>query len=155
MSDFPAAALVMITGAYGSFVLGTAFLHATRSVHWPRVPATISGSEIVVADIGAGRTRGESNLEGAAVVRYEYHVDGELFFGSEIQLGPEWWWLAYREIRRYAPGTAIQVAYDPANPECAVIRPGVTWSMGICFAGTTALFLLGVYWGLWSLFASA
>jgi hypothetical protein len=60
-------------------------------------------------------------------VQYEYRVDGELHFGSEIDFSgsagvePE---VFDRKVAGLRPGDAVPVSYDPRDPRRSVLRPG-------------------------------
>jgi hypothetical protein len=144
MADTPAAALVVLLGGYATAMFGRSLCYGWSSRRWPCVPAQVLASDVGVTDVG-GR-RGPVNLEGAAIVSYEYVVRGETYLGDRIAYGPQWWWLAARETRRYPLGKRVEVAYDPVSPERCVLRPGVTWSTALTLPVGVALLMVGLLW---------
>lgn len=152
MADTHAAALVVALGGYMTAAFGRSFYRGWASTHWPRTTARILSSQVVVADIGRARP---VNLEGAAHVSYSYEVGEELYVGSRIRFGPEWWWLAGRDVRAYPPGTVVEVAYDRRAPKRSVLRPGLSWSNTLALPTSVAVLMAGLAWLIRSLTSAA
>jgi hypothetical protein len=66
----------------------------------------------------------------SVAVEYEYRVDGVLLRGQRLRFGGGPY---YREktvralAERYAPGTNVQVSYDPAKPSLCVLDTSFEW----------------------------
>lgn len=149
MSETAAASLIVVIGTYATATLGRALYLAAASRRWPKADGVVDDSEVVVGDVS--HRRGPVNLEGSARVVYAYFAGGRLRYGTRIQFGPEWWWFAGSEVRRYPPGSRVPVAYDARDPDRCVLRPGVTWSIVICLPPAAFLLMLGLTWFVRSL----
>ena len=62
-------------------------------------------------------------------VRYEYSVNGVSHQGSNLRFpninfhsSPN---TAYGFVKRYRPGSPVDVFYDPEDPELSVLKPGI------------------------------
>ena len=149
MADTQAAALVVVLGGYMTTVFGRSFYYGWSSPRWPVQSAHVLGSEVAITNVG-GR-RGPVNLESAALVRYAYEVREQAYVGDCIQFGPNWWWLARREVRRYPPHSVIQIHVDPRSPQRSVLRPGLTWSNVLTLPLGIGVLVTGLVWLLRSL----
>lgn len=118
---------------------------------WPTVPGTIVTSFVEEFDSGQrrrwndGRVR-EIVVQFTPVVEYRYEVAGQTLLSRTIQAdqtlaGSEQFARDY--VDRYAPGTDVMVAYDPANPARAALEP--TNGFGATFL------IAGISFGLVSL----
>lgn len=95
-----------------------------------------------------------------ALVRYDYTVDGEEYEGRDVASGD----LPYRSARSatrriqpYALGSTVVVRYFPAEPEVAVLEPGI--SADVLYLPVAASVLLVtslglVAWGGWRVFTA-
>jgi hypothetical protein len=114
---------------------------------WPTAAGEIIG--VTVRE----RTDLEAAQQFEAVVVYRYRGDGLPYrgegarYGSGV-LGATADWVAAKVSKRYPPGAAVRVYYDPKRPEVSVLEPGVsvitllTLAVGLTFAagGAAALF---------------
>ena len=92
-------------------------LHAMRSAGWPTVTGKVLNSE-VEHNFGKGP-------QFTALVRYEYQVGGQRYEGFTIHFSQRKFRLAETAdevIRRYPAGSAVDVFYDPSEPEMAVLE---------------------------------
>jgi len=88
---------------------------ARRVDEWPQVAGTVTESKLT------------------AVVRYSYTVDGAQFSSEQVTPhGDDNAW-----VRKFRPGTRVNVQYNPANPAQAVLESGrgaadgIMWAMGM------------------------
>jgi len=142
---------ILLAVAIGLTIGGSIKLkNAKASASWPQVKGTVLTSEVETSTI-TNRSDHTSFLWYAADVAYEYSVDGTTYachtvsFGQGGSRNPEH---ARQIVNRYPEGKQVQVYYDPARPEVAVLEPGVSWSsytllgMGLVFAVLALLLLL-------------
>jgi hypothetical protein len=118
-----------LLGAIGFVFLCTLLMHAVEklgdgleSSGWPRVPARILKSEVIVSKpVG----KGTSGPKTYTRLQYEYTYEGVTYPGWYVnQMGhsmPESY--AYR----YPVGATPDVWVKPSQPEFAVLEPGVYW----------------------------
>lgn len=123
-----------------------------QSKAWP----TVQG-KIAVAELGKRVDRDSDNstvsTTYSADISYDYIVDdvayvnGDLHFGSVSSSDPS---SARRLLQRYPVGKVVTVYYNPAQPQQAVLEPGiagVTWILpviGLIFAVVGTGFTWGV-----------
>lgn len=123
-----------------------------QSKDWP----TVQG-KIAVAELGKRVDRDSDNstvsTTYSADISYDYIVDdvayvnGDLHFGSVSSSDPSY---ARRLLQRYPVGKVVTVYYNPAQPQQAVLEPGiagVTWilpAIGLIFAVVGTGFTWGV-----------
>jgi len=107
------------------------------SADWPRASGYVRSSEVVPSD--ANPFIHELDLEYTYAIGTQWFVSDRLtFFGrglSQLLIGS-----AQDMYDAYPEGSAIEIAYDPSNPERAVLRSGVT---PLEFAGA-GLLILGI-----------
>src|SRR5688572_23200049 len=156
-------ALVAVAGGVVLFFAGAVFAFgafgavavARDSRGWPTVTGRVVRSEI-------RSNRRANGLPGyRTLVRYEYTVDGEEYEGREVASGHFPYRSARsatRRIQPYALGSTVVVRYFPAEPELAVLEPGI--SADVLYlpvvASTLLLVSLGlVAWGGWQLLAGS
>jgi hypothetical protein len=135
---YVAAAMLCVFGAVllaGSVV---AWLRAGRRASWPVTPGRVVSSEAVLRQSGGVNARGrrKTNESWTAVVKYEYEAGGKKLAGRRVRIQAEAMGRRAAEAvaARYAPGASVEVRYDPARPEIAVLdpsAPGVGRSIGI------------------------
>jgi hypothetical protein len=143
---FPGA--VFAFGAFGA----VAVARASRT--WPTVAGRVVRSEI-------RSNRRANGLPGyRTLVRYAYTVDGEEYEGRDVASGDFPYRSARRATRRlrpYALGSTVVVRYFPAEPELAVLEPGI--SADVLYLPVAASILLVVSlglvaWGGWRVFTA-
>jgi uncharacterized membrane protein HdeD (DUF308 family) len=115
---------------------------------WQRVPGTMLG-----AGSAAYRTQATSGHMGAnvqrAVFAYSYEVGGQAYrghraaFGTPLGFGMGLGRIAAAQAGRYAPGEAVDVWVDPANPSNAVLRRSAPSSIVLAVLGV-ALLVAGI-----------
>ncbi|KAF0240494.1 MAG: hypothetical protein FD180_4914 [Planctomycetota bacterium] len=90
-----------------------------RASRWPTAPGTVLESSLRTSSSKKG---GNTH---ACSVRYEFEVGGKRFTGDKLEPfvvytsgnGP------YEDLKRYSPGAACEVHYDPENPNESCLRP--------------------------------
>ena len=92
-----------------------------QSRYWPHVQGTILEAKLI--------TTGSS--EGGPLywpsVHYRYRIDDRLFHSNRISFDSpcrRHRGYAQRMVSQYAEDDAVQVYYDPRNPQAAVLTPG-------------------------------
>ena len=110
----------------GVSLLAVAVVQARRAVRlarWPYVQGRVVSAAL---EDGPPRGRPIPVASHRAAVTYAYEVAGKewqshrVFIGDEqFQTGDD----ARDRVRRYEPGTLVQVYYDPENPASAVLEP--------------------------------
>jgi hypothetical protein len=155
---FLAIAAVIAGGVL--LIVGVVFLGAAiaavgvgrASAGWPAAPGRVVRSEI-------RDNRRANGLPGyRSVVRYQYVIDGEEYEGRDVASGEFPYRSALSATRRlaaYPIGALVTVRYCPAEPEVAVLEPGV--SLDVLYLPTIASLLLVAAlalasWGTWRLF---
>jgi hypothetical protein len=119
---------LLLVGAYNLYL-------GTRSIRWPSVEGRILYSH---ARIGP---------HPETLLWYEYHVDNRRYVASKYRNGGNitpFDSVATAAARRYPVGRTVPVYYDPANPQNALLEPGVWW--GNFVAPSLALLLLALAW---------
>jgi hypothetical protein len=111
---------------------------------WSSASGTVLASSVAEEESttgGSGLSGGRSGTTHRSyrlVVKYEYRVGGEQLTGDRYQVGGDISSPRRADIeeasRKYAPGSALTVYYDPGDPSSSVIARGV---------GTTPLILAG------------
>ncbi len=103
----------------GFVVMGLQEIELARStVNWPTVPGTIVASSIHSGESGS-----------APLIEYRYSVEYKGYTNDTIRIGLNYsssdpnFANAFR--RRYKVGRHVLVAYDPNQPESAVLEPGI------------------------------
>ncbi|MCY0998850.1 DUF3592 domain-containing protein [Myxococcus sp. MISCRS1] len=99
---------------------------ARRTLSWPTAPGTIRSAEEFERRLPVAGPA-EPRIHYEAVIHYEYTVGRVLVGTSTLRVDPA----AYTNpehaqsvLRRYPPGQAVRVAYNPADPTDAVLEPG-------------------------------
>lgn len=90
---------------------------------WPRATGRVLRTSMTTAVIG-GESRRLGDVEPHVVVAYV--VDGAEYHTSRVRWAGVPSWAAVRTLTHYHEGRAVAVAYDPADPGCAVLEPGPT-----------------------------
>jgi len=99
------------------------FRRAMRASRWPTVPGRIVSARL---EDGPLMGRPIPVASHRAIVTYSYEVAGaervsnRVFFDDQLfRTGDD----ARDRVRKYEPGSAVQVYYDPQNPSNAVLEP--------------------------------
>ncbi len=133
------------------------FRQARASRAWPSTPGKIISASVV--DIAPVSVDMDGDRQGSRpsyrpVIEYAYDVDGKGYRANHRVFGDES--IAYASenkaqaaIADYSPERAVQVYYDPANPETAVLLPGRTGSVLAAIVAGVICLAIGL------LFASA
>ena len=112
------------------------YLREIRSAQWPSTDAAIKFS-----GLQAGYFR---QLKGFLPdVRYSYSVGNVNYTGSRVDFHQH---LTARDtaeamIAPYPVGKIVRVYYDPADPSCAVLEPGIKAEQRFLFYGNLSLIL--------------
>jgi hypothetical protein len=119
---------------------------ALRSLHWPATQGEVITSEITRQ---AGQTR--------ARVRYRYSIDDKTFTGGHIayhgsrSLPGLPAVTAEAIVRRYPPGSAVSVYYNPLDPVRAVLEPGAGAAITLPLVAGGLFFIVGLILSLMAL----
>lgn len=127
--------------AWGFMNLSTAM----ESKSWPTADGKIISSTVVkkVESYTDSDRRRKTRTIYEAQVRYDYKVGGHSFIGSRITTadsGSSSESRAKKISKRYAPGSACTVYYNPDKPAQSVLKAGITFGtlmipgIGILFA---------------------
>jgi len=131
-SEHGSAALFLCLMAVFAALFGLT-LHRRRAAvrRWPRVSGKIASSEVASLRARFGGPGSPSIWRTVFRSRtvYNYSVRGIAYQSDRISFGFQAYasfrlW-ARREAGRYAPGDAVQVWHDPANPAVGVLDPEV------------------------------
>jgi hypothetical protein len=77
----------------------------------------------------------------SGVVRFLYEVDGRKYESDRVSTGSSS--ASVRDVPNYPMGARVTVYYDPADPELAVLEPGLRWESFI--AAMMGLVIFGVW----------
>jgi hypothetical protein len=155
-------ALIAVAAGVALFFAGTVFASAAfaavavarDSRSWPTVSGRVVRSEI-------RPNRRANGLPGyRTLVRYGYTVDGEEYEGRDLAAGD----FPYRSARSathrvqpYALGSTVVVRYFPAEPELAVLEPGISADVLYLPVVASILLLMSLgllAWGGWRVFTA-
>lgn len=129
---------------------GFILVPAARQAYALRFPATegiILSSEVTRHEDSDGTTHG-------VAIRYAYSVGGREYEGDryryDTSTSSDSGW-AHRAVNARPPGTKVKVYYNPANPENAVLSPGIQGSDLFLFTFMTPFnaAMLGFWWAGW------
>lgn len=110
---------------------------------WPTVRGRVSMSELEEGP-PSGRIMPVARYR--PTITYSYLVNGRewsahcVFVGDDAYTSTH---VARARVRKYAPGTAVEVRYDPADPSRAVLEPGVSLQTRRLIVGGLLLFCAG------------
>jgi hypothetical protein len=135
-----AASLGLFTWAW------TAYRDGRRSLGWPSVPGRVTSSMV-----RRETTETESRLEWTyyPAVSYDYRVNGQAFNGTRIGVGGVVGTSRSEDAEavanRYAVGSNVDVYYDPAEPEYAVLVRGANvFGVWVTAAGGAGSLIFGI-----------
>jgi hypothetical protein len=119
MANVVTAVLFILAGSVFLFVgvrLGIARRRRAReSRQWPTAPGRVTRSEIAIET-------GLDSKTHQARVQYEYVVLGQQYSGRQVsesvRRAP-----MQRVVEQYAPGTSVEVYYDPRQPGSSALEP--------------------------------
>ncbi len=137
MGSLPEAGLtVLVTGGIGlTFALVAAILigigwinhrRAQASQQWPMVLGRVTGARV------EANPSDDGGPTYSPTIRYAYDVGGRMYTNARLAFGgvtndsnPA---VAQRAVARYPAGAIVQVYYNPANPQDAVLerRAGIS-----------------------------
>ena len=127
--------LVFMAVGVGISIWGWSVLQNARvSESWPATDGEILSSVV----------REDTDEDGTSYfgdVTYRYFVADVAYTSDNVSFGQYGGERDHAEeiVARYPAGSGVTVHYDPADPETAVLEPGVTWSsyfmlaMGVVF----------------------
>ena len=132
----------------------TAYRDGRLSLGWPSVSGQVTSSSVTLETTQADS---DSRLESTYYpsVSYDYRVDGQALKGSRVGVGGAVGTARKEDAeavaKRYAVGSKVDVYYDPANPEYAVLVRGANIIMVWVIAGCGAVALVlgaavAIYW---------
>lgn len=125
----------------GGLLWGLVLLsRAADTARWPRARATIEKSWV------SSYLDGEGDRMYKPSVTYRYRVHGRELTARRIRIGGtvrlSWSGPAEKLVQRYPEGAEVSIAYNPTDPQDAVLEPGCTrtvWTMIAFFALWTAM----------------
>ncbi|MDX2309087.1 MAG: DUF3592 domain-containing protein [Hyphomicrobium sp.] len=136
---------------------GYAAWEGHRTLSWPRASAEIIASDVSVVDEtrptqpGAGQPPTSPETAPRAIVAYRYSVDGVAFEGTRLE--PWTLGLPSQSIARelaetpLAPGTTVEIAYNPRDARIAYLKPGPSHTaLSLAIVGAI-LFAMGLVMG--------
>jgi hypothetical protein len=123
----PSAALLIAVGSFAAYFIQRRERKASAS--WPAVPGQIVSSRTVEEEERRRDDDGREHIDRTyrPEIRFTYRVDGNDYAtdtwkpGGTVGSGsPKY---AEGVVARYAAGQSVQVYYDPAHPDVAVLEP--------------------------------
>jgi hypothetical protein len=115
----------------GVGLLAVALVQARQTIRVARWP-TVTGRVVSAAlEDGPPRGRPIPVASHRAVVSYAYEVAGKEWVAHRVFVGDEQFRPgdeARDRVRKYEPGSVVQVYYDPRDPSNAVLEPYAVWS---------------------------
>jgi hypothetical protein len=136
MGDEQNTLLALVCGGFGTLLLllvASAVREAVAMQRWPVAKGRVLSSKVeeyrAVAGAGNfGSTRTRMTLY-RPVVAYEYEAEGQHFRGDRIAQSPGMNRgipnFAEETVRRYPPGSAVDVRFNPRRPGESVLEPRV------------------------------
>jgi hypothetical protein len=121
------AAIFLLFGVWLLVAGGTNLQHARESLHWPTAPGVILAPR-QDPDTSAGGDDEDAVSSGSMGIIYRYTVGGKKYFSHMQRFGQLAFGstdMATDAAERYQGGAKVRVAYDPSDPEIAVLEPGV------------------------------
>ena len=128
-----------------------------RARSWLAAPGKIVSAKSVqrkVARSLSSQNDDDYEMRNFAEIVYAYEVGGRALKGQRLSIGSDLGNFEVAEkLKRYKPGTAVTVYYDPRKPERAVIErdaPEGLWKVGAgIIGGLTALVFVVVFGASW------
>ena len=139
---------VALVGAAGALWAGLAHRKARAQVaaaaHWRDAPGRIVTTDVERRDAGASTQR---YFYYVPLVRYTYVVSGQERHGARLRFGmvtARSRGGAEKLLAPYAPGTAVQVRYDPDNPDESVLEAKASANLLVAWIACFCVVLVGV-----------
>ena len=89
---------------------------------WPRTPGTMTVARNETRSVRDQESAGYATVTlYSPFVRYAYAVGGRRYEGTRLRRTPESSNVPF-DLDRYAPGSSVPVAYDPADPSQSVLE---------------------------------
>lgn len=153
--QFPTA-LYLISLSVAALGLALIFLvpagyqgHVMQSAasEWPHTVGEVISAEVVRRD----RHNVDQGDDYQPRIITEYIVNGGSYTTREIHFNQSSSWrtdssYAYAMTEKFAPGTKVDVYYDPDNPYIAVLDRSTDWFTYFLMAFGAILVICGVYW---------
>jgi len=135
------AFIFLVPDGYQSYVI------QSDAVSWPHTAGEVISAEVVTQSQSG---IDESDLYQPKIVT-RYVVNGRTYHTREIRFNQSSFWrtdttYAYEVIEKLAPGTKVDVYYDPDDPAVAVLDKSADWFTYFMLALGAILVLCGVYW---------
>jgi len=143
---------LLLFGVVAAARAGWLWRRGQQAASWPVVSGTITRARVEARKQRMGNTlyrQASRSTYYRPALAYRYEVNGATFEGRRAQFGERIGWdkdaaAMKRLIDRYPEGQPVQVRYDPARPQEAVLAAGTGpfWRTTAVFA--TACLVLGV-----------
>lgn len=138
---FIAVALLFVVGGIFSIAPSLRNIRLARaSLAWPTAPGRVTATEIQEYYNSSGRNC-------TPCIAFEYEVGGRILQGDALRIGvtPSGSNLYAQSVtEKYPVGTAVRVAYDPADPSRAVLEPGPRLELYLAPFGAILVVAAGV-----------
>lgn len=150
------AILIVLFLAFVFGILGGAFLvigisaqqKAHRSLLWPIADGKVVSTNLA-EHVSVENEPQRRSVSYEPVIRYEYQIDNQHFSGQRIAFGADSfdYNTAQKVLQRYPVDAAVQVHYDPNDPESAVLETTASGGtlftvIGIVFLAITGIAIL-------------
>lgn len=116
-----------------------------RAYSWP-----VAKGRVIISRIKEFRTTHRIRVARLCLeMDYLYMVGDKILEGHRVSVGWDCFGSETRIKRvreKYAPGTAVQVRYDPTNPRRSLLEPGLDWT--VFFLWGIGLITTSVTWPL-------
>ena len=100
-------------------------VHGQRSKSWPQILGEIRSSEY---EMKVSESYDDVTVSHYARVSYKYVVNGIEYQSNTVFIGDgdtSSDYLSKQRVKKYTPGSNVQVYYDPESPENSVLEPGI------------------------------
>jgi hypothetical protein len=116
---------------------------ARASTSWPTV-----GGMVLDAEVVATPSDRPHHPDYEAAVRYRYVVEGRTYEATRVYFGPMELNPADAKsyVKRYSPGTAVTVHYNPAHPSQAVLQAGASAANYVAVGVSLAFLTAALVW---------
>ena len=113
-----------------------------ESGSFPAVTGNVTQSDV------ERRTGSKGRTYYVAVVKYEYNVSGQTFFGDRLRFGMGHQGNAYAIVNAHPVNSPVQVYYNPKDPNESLLYPGFGGSdmLGALFLTPFNMMMIG-FWG--------
>jgi hypothetical protein len=117
-----------VAGLVMAAITASNIREAARARGWPVTQGRISRSELETVRLSPGAKRGATVTAYRPLIEYEYRVDGHEHRSRRVRLGATRSTTKERasiELVPFAVGSTVEVHYDPAAPEQALLETRV------------------------------